>query len=172
MLFQDEAGFYRQPSQGWLWARRGPRQPRMHLSYRANTRMRVVGFMNALSGAVLAWHFPSVTVKRLCQCLAGVAKSYPAARRVYIVWDNWTNHRHPALTSFLKELPKLEVVFLPTYSPWLNPIEKLWRLLRQEVAHAHPFSDDFDGLKEAVRLKLAEYADGGDKILRYTGLQS
>ena len=33
----------------------------------------------------------------------------------------------------LFQWPRIEPVWLPTYAPWLNPIEKLWRWLRQEV---------------------------------------
>jgi transposase len=28
-------------------------------------------------------------------------------------------------------------MFLPSYSPELNPVEKLWRWLRKEVTHKH-----------------------------------
>ncbi len=31
----------------------------------------------------------------------------------------------------------IQVVGLPTQAPWLNPIEKLWRYLKQEVVHLH-----------------------------------
>jgi hypothetical protein len=34
-------------------------------------------------------------------------------------------------------LPRLQSVWLPTYAPWLNPIEKLWRWLRQDVLKMH-----------------------------------
>ena len=52
MLFQDESSFYRQPSQGWLWAFMGRKQPRIRYSHRSNIRMRVVGFMDAVKGKV------------------------------------------------------------------------------------------------------------------------
>jgi transposase len=29
--------------------------------------------------------------------------------------------------------------YLPTYSPWLNPIEMLWRHFRREVTHCELF---------------------------------
>jgi putative transposase len=30
---------------------------------------------------------------------------------------------------------RLVLLYLPTYSPWLNPIEMLWRHFRREVTH-------------------------------------
>ncbi|MGI8485177.1 MAG: transposase, partial [Thermomicrobiales bacterium] len=32
------------------------------------------------------------------------------------------------------------LLYLPTYSPWLNPIEMLWRHLRREVTHCELFT--------------------------------
>ena len=33
----------------------------------------------------------------------------------------------------------LVLLYLPTYSPWLNPIEMLWRHFRREVTHCELF---------------------------------
>ena len=32
----------------------------------------------------------------------------------------------------------LQLVELSTYASWCNPIEKLWRKLKQELFHLHP----------------------------------
>ena len=34
---------------------------------------------------------------------------------------------------------RLVLLYLPTYSPWLNPIEMLWRHFRREVTHCELF---------------------------------
>jgi transposase len=34
---------------------------------------------------------------------------------------------------------RLVLLSLPTYSPWLNPIEMLWRHFRREVTHGELF---------------------------------
>src|SRR5215213_6419339 len=39
---------------------------------------------------------------------------------------------------------------LPTYSPWLNPIEMLWRHSRREVTHCELF-DNIEAMLEATR---------------------
>jgi transposase len=35
---------------------------------------------------------------------------------------------------------RLVLLYLPTYSPWLNPIEMLWRQFRREVTHCELFA--------------------------------
>jgi transposase len=42
------------------------------------------------------------------------------------------------------------LLYLPTYSPWLNPIEMLWRHFRREVTHRELF-DSIDAPLEATR---------------------
>jgi transposase len=42
------------------------------------------------------------------------------------------------------------LLYLPTYSPWLNPIEMLWRHFRREVTHCELFGS-VDALLEATR---------------------
>jgi putative transposase len=41
-------------------------------------------------------------------------------------------------------------VMIPTYSPWLNPAEILWRRLRREVTHCELF-ESIDALLDATR---------------------
>ena len=64
----------------------------------------------------------------------------------------------------------IHILWLPTYAPWTNPIEKLWRWLRQEVIHCHRRADHWEGLKAAVTGCLDAFADGSTDLLRYVGL--
>ncbi|MDQ3931094.1 MAG: transposase [Chloroflexota bacterium] len=68
-------------------------------------------------------------------------------------------------------LPKLTPVWLPTYAPWLNPIEKLWKRLRQEVLKLHRLSGDWKTLRAKVREYLSKFAEGSEALLRYVGLK-
>ena len=170
MLYQDELTVYRQPTQGWLWSYMGRHQPKMHYASKYNTAMRIVGYLNAVTGAVHSHDMKSVTGKNLIQSLRQIPHWYPNAERIYIVWDNWQNHRLPAVLKVLNKLPRVEFLFLPTYSPWLNPIEKVWRWLYQTVIHVHRWSDNFLGFRDRIMAALAEHEHGSITLLRYVGL--
>ena len=67
----------------------------------------------------------------------------------------------------------IELLFLPTYAPWTNPVEKLWKKLKQEVVCLHRFADAWEGLKQKVRDFLQALilpSSATATLLRYVGL--
>jgi hypothetical protein len=172
LLYQDEGTFYRQPTQASLWAGAGRKQPPMSYSCRSNTRMRLVGYLNATSGAVHSEDMKAVTVKQLAKSVSQLSTWYPQAETIYLVWDNWPNHAHQTVMAALQKQERVKLIWLPTYAPWLNAIEKLWRWLRQRVTHTHPWCDDFHLFRQQVRTELDSLANGSQSLLRYVGMST
>jgi len=52
-------------------------------------------------------------------------------------------HEHPHVQKVIQTCKHIQIVPVPTYTPWLNVAEKLWRWTKQCLTHAHPWSDDF-----------------------------
>ena len=65
---------------------------------------------------------------------------------------------------------RVELLWLPTYAPWTNPIEKVWRKLYQEVLHQHRLVAEWPKLIARVTRWLAAYARGSMELLHYVGL--
>ncbi len=203
-LFQDEATLARQPSVAPAWEARGRPQPRAIRSRRADGSVaRIVGTLDALDGRVLVRRRGALTVPALVGFYRDVVAAYPAAERIDIVLDNWPVHFHPDLLAALRpqappfpfprppnwpdapsaaavrnwgdlQLP-IRLIPLPTYASWLTPIEKLWRWLRQAVAHLHPWADAIPALRAAGDGFLAQFAAGSAAaaaLRRYVGLES
>ena len=61
-------------------------------------------------------------------------------------------------------------MWLPTYAPWLNPIEKVWRWLRQDVLKLHRQADNWEALQTRVHGFLDQFATGSKRLLEYVGL--
>jgi transposase len=87
--------------------------------------------------------------------LRHVGRVYPKERnkRVVLVIDNAPWHRGAAVTKALADNPHLELYRLPSYSPKLNPIERLWKVLRRRATHNRLF-DTLADLKASVRNSL------------------
>lgn len=58
---------------------------------------------------------------------------------LYVAWDNSNTHEDEEVEAVLRGAGRLVLLYLPTYSPWLNPIEMLWRHFRREVTHCEIF---------------------------------
>lgn len=170
LLFQDEATFYRQPTQASLWASRGKGQPSLRWSHKSNTKLRVIGYLNAVSGRVHSQQTSRVTVTRLIQSLTQLSNWYREAETIFVVWDNWPVHQHPRVLQALQRQPRVKVLWLPTYAPWLNPIEKLWRWLKQKVTHAHPWCDDFTEYRNQIQSEIDRLDNEPAALLKYVGL--
>jgi transposase len=89
---------------------------------------------------------------------------------VYVIQDNWSIHQHPDVLPALADYPRLQPVWLPTYAPWLNPIEKLWRWRRQDILKLHRLADAWDELRQRVRTFLDQFTTGSTELLHYVGL--
>lgn len=115
----------------------------------------VVGSLDLVSGKLVQRVVPSDTctrrregshkTRRLQQAFADhlkdVSRAYPATEheRVVLVIDNAPWHRGAVVTEMLARHRHLELYRLPSYSPELNPIERLWKLLRHRVTHNRLF---------------------------------
>src|SRR5690349_18689900 len=92
-----------------------------------NKQWRVIGALNTLSGRVDYLDAYIIGRATVVEFYRQLAATYPHARRIYVVQDNWSIYRHEEVQAALVTLPAIAPVWLPTYAPWLNPIEKLWR---------------------------------------------
>lgn len=111
-----------------------------------------------------------MTAKCFAQSLEALSKRYPNHEKIYVILDNWPVHFHKRVTKFVKDNPRIELVPLPTYSPWLNAIEKVWRWVRQRLTHTHPWANDFRLFQEQVRSLFGTLDNGSVDILQYVGL--
>jgi len=114
---------------------------------------------------------PKIGEEALIAFYAQVRAACPDAKKIYIVQDNWPVHKAPEVIEIMKNYG-LTPLFLPTYASWLNPIEKLWRWLKQEVLHLHPFAAALDELRHLVTEFLNQFQNGSNELFRYVGLLS
>ena len=53
---------------------------------------------------------------------------------ISVAWDHATTHEEEEVEAVVRGAAgRLVLLSLPTYSPWLNPIELWWRHFRREV---------------------------------------
>jgi hypothetical protein len=169
-LYLDELTYYRQPSLACDWGARGAgSQPLAPSGYTSDKRRRVVATLDVVTGGVRYEQAWKIGVRRLAAFYPRLRAAYPEAEVLYVVQDNWPIHFWPEVAQSAQRAG-IALVRLPTYAPWLNPIEKLWRKLKQEVLHLHRLGDDWRGLQQRVASFLDSFAAGSAQLLRYVGL--
>ena len=77
--------------------------------------------------------------KEVAELLQALLEKHPQ-ETVYVAWDNASTHQDREVEGVVRAAAgRLILLYLPTYSPWLNPIEMLWRHFRREVTHCELF---------------------------------
>jgi len=97
--------------------------------------------------------------------LRHVGRMYPPEQypRVVLVIDNAPWHRGGPIDAALRDQPHLEFWRLPSYSPQLNPIERLWKKLRRRATHNRRF-DTVADLKASLRASLCYFQTMRHKV--------
>jgi len=109
--------------------------------FRANT----FGFYSINGCSVLEFHEHSKK-EDVCEFLKAIQKMNPDADLV-IILDNFRSH-HADMTREFAERNRIDLIFLPPYSPDLNPIEFIWKSIRRIISRT--FIRDLDHLKQII----------------------
>ena len=172
VLYADEASFYRTPEKGRTWGKKaggGKAQPKPTHTPGANTKRRIISTLDTADGRVVSHTAKALGVRAIGTFLRKLRKAYGPMVRLVLVWDNWPVHHHEAVLEVARQ-QRVELLYIPTYAPWTNPIEKLWKMLREEVLHLHRLSDRWMELRNRVDAYLAALNRPNPELLRYVGL--
>ncbi len=90
-------------------------------------------------------------------------------RPIVLITDNYQIHKTKAVKELeRKYFGRFIQVYLPTYSPHLNPIEMLWRYVRRLVTHNYKFAS-LVAVMEAVASVLEALSSQANKIIAIIG---
>ncbi len=169
ILFQDEMSYQRQPKTAAEWAVTGNTQPLVRHAATGNPLTRIGGAVDGITGKLFYLQTNKFGVQQMLTLYQRIRAHYQQPT-IFVVQDNWHNvHNHPAVLQGAQECA-LTPLFLPTYASWLNPIEKLWRWLRQDVLYNHSLAHDLVALRQSVSDFLDNFICGSNDLLHYCGL--
>lgn len=198
LLYLDEVTCYRDPSVARCYESRGKTQAYAEMGRGSNKDVPVLGTVDMMDGRVIYTQRDSIDVEALIEFYRRIDHIYSNASRIYVVQDNRPVHCHANIFAALEpqeypwpfyrpvnwsDIPAqsavdrwghlhlpIQIVPLPTYASWANPIEKLWRKLKQELIHMHRYADRISELKEMICRFLDQFDQGSMELLRYVGL--
>jgi transposase len=90
-----------------------------------------IGAVNYYTGEAVVHFQPHKRRQEIAQLLAALVEKHPT-ETIYVAWDNANTHEDEEVDAVVQAaVGRLVLLYLPTYSPWLNPIEMLWRHFRR-----------------------------------------
>lgn len=164
LYYADEMDVALLPTISGRWMRQG-QQTQVNTPGQ-NAKQYVFGAVNYVTGALswLVWpNKNNVGFRHLLQQLVTHHAQTPV--KIVLVLDNFRIHKARAVQQWLRaHRAQLRLYFLPTYSPRLNPIERVWRHVRRNVTDNFYFGT-LSRLMRAMNAFLTELASSPAVIL-------
>jgi transposase len=111
-------------------------------------RFNVLGALNAVTLEIITvtneTYINAESVCQLLRKLSELALGIP----ITLVWDNARYQKCAVVFELAKELG-ITLLYLPSYSPHLNLIERLWRFVRKQCLYSK-YYEDFSSFKSAI----------------------
>jgi transposase len=138
----------------------GPKGQQVMIQTPAQPKKRYgIGAVNYHTGETVVLIRRRKRRREIAELLEALLEKHPTGR-VYVAWDNSDTHEDEEVEAVLRGAAgRLVLLYLPTYSPWLNPIEMLWRHFRREVTHCELFA--------SVKALIAAAYDFFERYNRY-----
>jgi transposase len=133
LIYVDEVHVHRDLDLGYTWGRRGQRLWRKSDCPKLQERMSAYGAYDFSNGECLLWQNGWCNGEQTVLLLQALLAWRAGKKgRLVLIWDNAPCHVAKVVTAEAARLGT-EIVNLPGHSPDLNPIERLWDWMREEV---------------------------------------
>jgi transposase len=131
---------------GYGWIRKGVEKTVPSNSGRS--RLNLTGAIDILSHEVLVQEDPTLNAEATIRFFQKLETSQPDKVKIHVFCDNARYYRNKDVKAFL-ETSRIKLHFLPPYSPNLNPIERLWKWMKETVVY-NTYYEEFDDFREAI----------------------
>jgi transposase len=137
LVFADELDIQLLPKVGAAWMPKGTQEEVMTPG--KNEKHYLAGALNLATGAILHCLGPRKTNVLFRDLLRLLDQTYPAPQvtRIFVVVDNYCIHKAKAVQQWLDDHPRFAVLWLPTYCPRANPIERAFGDVHDKCTRNH-----------------------------------
>ena len=118
----------------YSWSQKG-KQPQIQCKQRARERQTVFGSYNFGTGQITVTFADRGNGKTFKKHLKKLLYVYRSSPKIILVLDNVRYHHSKRISKWLGGNTKLELFFLPPYSPDLNAVERAWWYMRKKITN-------------------------------------
>ena len=131
---------------GYGWIKTGEEQEIKTTSGRQ--RISINGVYSPMDHEVIVREDDTVSYASNIELFKKIEELHPELKYIYIIHDNARYNHSKALRAWL-ENSRIKMIPLPSYSPNLNLIERLWKLMKKLVLY-NKYHEDFDDFHKAI----------------------
>jgi len=95
--------------------------------------------LDIATGEVIAQCKPRHRHQEFLEFLRRIEKSVPSGLDIHLIIDNYCTHKHAKVKAWLAERPQFHVHFTPTYSSWLNQVERWFGIITERMIRRGSF---------------------------------
>ena len=162
LLYYDEAFFCRESSVTRGWYPRGSKaQVLCPITFE---KVGTCGAVNPRNGKLYSLCFDGFDSDTFIYYLRWLLSVFKTKKKIVLVLDNASSHKSHKVKQFVSKCKdRLELLFLPPYSPDLNPIERVWKNLRYHVTH-NIYFETLEFLENAILTYLKKHAHPNERL--------
>lgn len=168
VLFMDAVHPTQSTKLSYGWIRKG--QDKLIETTGSRTRLNLIGALSLENiGATVTETYETINSESIVRFFWKLKKEhYPLEQKVHLILDGAAYHRTKLVKDAAKVL-NIELHYLPPYSPNLNPIERLWKVMNEHARNNVYFSSKrefISAIKEFFDVTLPKVA--GSLVSRIT----
>lgn len=96
--------------------------------------------LDVLNGTVLTECKPRHRHQEFLAFLRKIEASVPHSQDIHLIVDNYSTHKHARVKAWMARRPRWHLHFIPTYSSWLNQVERFFALITEKAIRRGSFS--------------------------------
>ncbi|WP_257985127.1 IS630 family transposase [Bacillus sp. T33-2] len=147
ILFEDESMIRDYQALQYTWFEKG--KQRIIKTSGKHRGVKLLATVDYVTGEIVWQEEDLYTAVEFLAFLKKVTEAYPTGN-IALILDNARIHHAKLLEPFLKEMKgRLQLIFLPPYSPQLNVVEGLWKWLKADVIN-NVFYHTVDEIRENI----------------------
>jgi transposase len=135
MLFADELDIHLLPKIGYQWMLKGTQEEVMTPG--SNRKRYLAGALDIVTGKILHTIGCSKNRFLFIELLGRIERNYKRFDRVYVVLDNYRIHKARDVEKWFDTHSRFEPLWLPTYCPRANPIERAFGDVHDKCTRNH-----------------------------------
>ena len=148
VLFMDAVHPEHNAMAAYGWIKRG--QQRKIKTNSGRQRLNLHGAINAETFQITIIESSTVNADSTVELLNQIEQSYPLSKQIMVILDNARYHYSKIVKAYL-ESSKIKLIFLPSYSPNLNLIERLWKFFKKKVLYNKYYQDVKEFKKACIK---------------------